>query len=1182
GTSAFGPVAGRGLLRPGDILVEVNGSPVAGPAARDAGIQSFEDAVRAVAAVAIERTATTGASEHPGGRPHLRPRVLKFRRETQRQRPTFASIPSAPPLTLPKDRLKGGRISDTSGFSSARSQVTPVLIAEPGTRDTSSLASSKRDDGRFASSAVHLSPRQDASSVDVDRVSVTMSSRSRGSVTSAGSHASFMSRESGKVGDILRTKKRGGGQRRTRDGSSVFSVTSAATRIKADARRGDALLEPIVCPRQQLLKKTLEMNPILRPLAVCLTNLSYWYQQRRLLGGSRHMHRRVVFDPRSKRWEASIYKLGDRPSDGKLVPILTPIKSVATKLSTEGQASYHSWEDSTRRLCALALAAKSAKERDANPGAVRGPKPPGLNQHTMLQTHMSVLVVSDTFVGLSHADRLALVFTALHDGLAAHVHPVPSPLSPSSSTTTTISPLPSPRTPTPSFPRPTETSSTAMKMPEQEETDTNAEGGRAGATSEGSGNRKCLSLQHTGEDTRGQGGRAGIVPSDGTEEEKGRQAAVKEKGYGEEEGQGQGEGGNSETRKKRKNQEGNEAEKEGSGCDGIGKHRMISDQQRTRRRHMKGQHGVIRGGVKASFVGPNVQALPVWGALDAIAGSSLLVDCRTPAQWRPEEYRPTGQELWGAARSGHRTMANDPRVQVASVRRSMERVIAESKVLREAAPKFEHFDRFNEEKGSAGGGEATPTGSGPRDAPGKDSARSHTKEISGDRGGSPTRPPKQTAFAVAHKATVGRTHPHFFHGLGPNARKLFMDLYAENRSRLLAPISRGATGRFVASSSPSGQASSAAPFNGSCLPTVVTAGSDARPQLPLPGESQRPRPVTSSSARGGGGAADTVRHAAGAFAASGPPPDLDAAILDRYGVLLCRISEAATRIQRARRLGGVPRAARRLRRRQRATLAVQRVFRGHLSRRYASIWKVVTSLASTRMSAGWRRFTARRKFLVFRARARAGAIGFQALFRGHVARRYAAWCAAHFFAARHIQRGARAFTARCYARRKRAARAFQLCGIAAILLIQRTTRGFLVRKAYERRFEEAVRVRVIVPAAGVLQKCWRGKKGREQGALRRRMWAAATEIQAREMGWPGRLFRHVRGLSKRMWWTRVLICRLEHAMATKIAALGRGYIDRELMKARAERRHFLHTIMPASILIQSQWRGYTKRRDLAK
>ena len=75
------------------------------------------------------------------------------------------------------------------------------------------------------------------------------------------------------------------------------------------------------------------------------------------------------------------------------------------------------------------------------------------------------------------------------------------------------------------------------------------------------------------------------------------------------------------------------------------------DKNRRLRRHAPLKHRVIRGGVKASFVGPNVEALPVWGALDAIAGSALLVDCRTPAQWRAEDYRPTAQVgLCGIAR----------------------------------------------------------------------------------------------------------------------------------------------------------------------------------------------------------------------------------------------------------------------------------------------------------------------------------------------------------------------------------------------------------------------------------------------------------------------------------------------------------------------------------------------------
>lgn len=49
----------------------------------------------------------------------------------------------------------------------------------------------------------------------------------------------------------------------------------------------------------------------------------------------------------------------------------------------------------------------------------------------------------------------------------------------------------------------------------------------------------------------------------------------------------------------------------------------------------------VAGNVKASFVGANVEELPVWGGLDWIAGTALLVDCRTPEQWRTEQFQPT-------------------------------------------------------------------------------------------------------------------------------------------------------------------------------------------------------------------------------------------------------------------------------------------------------------------------------------------------------------------------------------------------------------------------------------------------------------------------------------------------------------------------------------------------------------
>ncbi|CAB1110136.1 unnamed protein product [Ectocarpus sp. CCAP 1310/34] len=1130
GAEVFGPAAGREILRPGDILVEVNGMPVAGAAARDAGIVSFEDAVGVVAAATAARSPAPEAhGQQRDAAARQRPLVLKFRREGRGQRPSSASDT----LLLPSPRYpsKGGWVNGIPGGGSAGSRSSSGTVTEQDTTDSSSRSArgletkicdpadpseSMSSSSRSSRSPLHPVPQvkgvgqvphmaagdpgdkntpggwigemgrgeiplassrsraSGASSVDMDGLSALSSLRSRSSARSKGSESSFNSRATSKTGGVPRSRKRGGKERQAGGRSGVFQSTSTAERIKAEAR----------------------------------------YQQRRLLGGARHMHRGAVFDPRTKRWEASVYMLGDRPSDGKLVPILTPIKSVGTTVLTKGQA--------------LALAAKSAKERDANPGAVRGPKPPMMTQLTMLETHISILVVSDAFTGLSHADRLALVFTTLHNELAASAHPPPS--LPDVRTNAFSSPLPFSNTP-PSSLLPQATK--AKKTPTALAPDAVEEGRGDHSVADGTDGRpnarRGVSVQspgHHDESNRAGAGRPhGVAVGTGEKSER-VVAAGGERQAGEEEGSSGGggieEGGRNDVSNGRGLPVGTASLSSvhpviPTGGINSQEERGKDGDQRQRRRHR-----VIRGNVKASFVGPNVEGLPVWGALDAIAGSSLLVDCRTPAQWRAETYPPTEQELWGAARSGHRTLANHPRVKEGIVKSTMERIIAESKVLREAAPKFEHFDRFGESNGDADqtkGNPPPPTTSG------------------GQSDGAGHQPNTNPAVAAPAATKAGRTHPHFFHGLGPNARKLFMELYTENRSRLLAPISRRSAD-VAGPVASSGRHLPVAPAPPDCtsLPSPTTARNGSQLSISWQQQQQQqqqqhektpprekvksPRSVSGSFAAVGGGgggsaAADTVRHAASAFAASGPPPDLDAGVLDRYGVLLGRLVEAATRIQRVRRLGGLPRAARRLRRRQRAVLAVQRVFRGHLGRRYASMWKVVAVLAATRLSAGWRRFSAQRKFLAFRARARAGAIGLQV---GTLVSCQArcAWSIGE-------------------------ARAFELCGLPAILLIQRSIRGFLVRKACTRRFQEAVRVKVIVPSAGVLQKCWRGKKGREEGALRRRMWAAAIEIQ-----------------------------------------VGRGYIDRELVKARRAQRHFLHTITPACVLIQSQWRGYTRRRDLAK
>lgn len=283
GAERFGPVAGRDVLRAGDILVAVNGSPVAGPAARDAGIMRFEDVVGVVAAA----TATNARAQSADEPQPKRPRVLKFRREVRQQRTTSpAIIDPSPRRNAP---LKGGWVKGMSGSESAsrslpsgggaeRDTTNSVTASDVGVNAaaTAATASSQprsswstpypvlklkgwgrapglakggrtaqdnaqgknREQGGSGFSAP-LSSRlrgSDASSVGMDNLSAQFSSRSRVSRSSRGSDASFISNTSSKASGASRSRKRGRERKGRAGGSSVISATSTAARIKADAK----------------------------------------------------------------------------------------------------------------------------------------------------------------------------------------------------------------------------------------------------------------------------------------------------------------------------------------------------------------------------------------------------------------------------------------------------------------------------------------------------------------------------------------------------------------------------------------------------------------------------------------------------------------------------------------------------------------------------------------------------------------------------------------------------------------------------------------------------------------------------------------------------------------------------------------------------------------------------------
>lgn len=198
----------------------------------------------------------------------------------------------------------------------------------------------------------------------------------------------------------------------------------------------------------------------------------------------------------------------------------------------------------------------------------RRPNPP------CLQTAIS-RCRSEAFMGLSHADRLALVFTSLYDGLEAASSPCPTPRS------SAVFPAGASRT-------------TVLER---------AEGKSRGDAAAVSLSQSCSPR--------------GVSRCYG----KGKPRAG---------GERRGKPGEESQQNERPQSDRNPVS-----VDTVGAGSEEGGQNKNRR--------VLRGRVKASYVGSNVEALPVWGGLDTIAGCSLLVECRTPAQWRAGEFQPSGQ-----------------------------------------------------------------------------------------------------------------------------------------------------------------------------------------------------------------------------------------------------------------------------------------------------------------------------------------------------------------------------------------------------------------------------------------------------------------------------------------------------------------------------------------------------------
>lgn len=197
------PSMGHGVLCVGDVLIAVNGKPVAGPTARVAGILSFQDAVDAVAKVVEGRGVAEGEGVCRGQR------ILRFRRAA-RSTPPSSRAPN-PIVESP------GKTEYVRGLS-VRDEDQEIT-SSAGSED--SAESSDKPSGR--STCLDQSVESKARKISI------LSSRSK---TSQGTSVRGSSGGSDKAGEERKKKSREGAE----SVRTIFTGLSKTERIKAEAR----------------------------------------------------------------------------------------------------------------------------------------------------------------------------------------------------------------------------------------------------------------------------------------------------------------------------------------------------------------------------------------------------------------------------------------------------------------------------------------------------------------------------------------------------------------------------------------------------------------------------------------------------------------------------------------------------------------------------------------------------------------------------------------------------------------------------------------------------------------------------------------------------------------------------------------------------------------------------------
>ncbi|TYZ57963.1 hypothetical protein PybrP1_008418 [[Pythium] brassicae (nom. inval.)] len=314
--------------------------------------------------------------------------------------------------------------------------------------------------------------------------------------------------------------------------------------------------------------------------------------------------------------------------------------------------------------------------------------------------------------------------------------------------------------------------------------------------------------------------------------------------------------------------------------------------------------------------------------------------------------------------------------------------------------------------------------------------------------------------------------------------------------------------------------------------------------------------------------ADAMLERAGDSAARHPlRKNTEATFVKRYLKRRREYVQVALKLQRTVRARSQRRVLREIFLRQRGALTIQRLVRGHRTRKYARAYYRVMTCAALIVQSVYRSHVSREATKARRRRMAAAARDIQRAYQGHLARKFVRWVRRLESSALLVERVARGFMARRRVKRIRAARYKRAVLVPSVVRIQRVYRGHRARVLVGAKRALREKLEVLHPAAVRIERMLRGYLARRLASRFREANAAARRLQ--------QFWRAVR---YRKRWVNLMELRRRDRLASKLGAIGRGFVARKFFRREKRKQHLRRVVQPAAAAIQRIFRGYVARK----